>query len=97
MFLYGTLVLLVGQNLLIAMMTSTYEEKKRVAKLEFKVTRVNRIVYYTCSPRLTPECELLEYFAILFGNALCALKLIDFKPGGGWQHRAAFPWEHFHF
>ena len=63
MMLVGLTVPLIAQKLLIAMMTSTFQEMKRDAELRFKLHRVSRVVRYASSPREPMYLFLLEFIA----------------------------------
>ena len=90
---FGLFIPLIGQNMLIAMLTTRYEEMKRDAELDFKVYRVDRVVNYVSTPRLADQICILEFAAVCFGLLLRHANVIDFEPDGGWQDRPAFPWE----
>ena len=93
MMLVGLTVPLIAQKLLIAMMTSTFQEMKRDAELRFKLHRVSRVVRYASSPREPMYLFLLEFIAVWLGRLVFKLGLIDFAPDGGWCDRPAFRWD----
>ena len=63
MFVFTLMVIVIGNKVLVAMMTSTYQTMKRDATLEFKFHRVQRVVYYASAPRETTFFFGLEYIA----------------------------------
>ena len=93
MMFVGLTVGLISQKLLIAMMTSTFQEMKRNAKLRFEFHRVSRVVRCASRPREPPFLFLLEFIAVWLGRLLFKLRWIDFAPDGGWRDRPAFRWE----
>ena len=93
MLFFALAVAVIGNKIFIAMMTSTYQEMKVAAELNFKFRRVNRVVYYASAPREPSVFFVFECIAILIGRALHWLLLIDFSPDGGWRDRGAFRWE----
>ena len=50
MFAYGVVVPVIAQNLLVAMLATTYQELQRAATLAMKVYRVTKYVFYTRAP-----------------------------------------------
>ena len=79
---------------MIAKVTKMYDKIERDAKLDMKVSRVTRVVYYACAPRLPAQPFLLEFSAIGLGHALFHTGTIGFKRDGPWREdEAAFRFE----
>merc|ERR1712185_270440 len=89
MFSYGTVVPLIGQNLLIAMLATTYQKMLDEAIIDMKVEKFHRVVRCADAPLLPCQLVLLEYTAMGIGRALHGAEFVN----GGWQKRPAFPWE----
>ena len=51
MLFFALFVAVIGNKIFIAMMTSTYQNMKLEAELNFKFRRVSRVVYYASAPR----------------------------------------------
>ena len=97
MVLFGGVIMLVMLNLLIAIMSSTYEAALDVATVQYKVYKVRRVVEYRCAPRLPGPFYILEcIFYILPGRMLRKLgkcKSENSLTNAGWCNRTAFKWE----
>ena len=92
-------------NLLIAIMSSTYEAALDIATVEFKVYKVSRIVELKRLPRLPGpyyfiECALFIPLGMLL--RLCGKRPADYTSSrsplaalldAGWRDRPAFKWE----
>jgi len=65
MFVFGFAVDLLMLNMLIAMMSSTYEAAMEVASLNFKVYKAKRVMTYRQAPRLPPY---LYCFTLIGGS-----------------------------
>ena len=57
---FGVTVMLVGQNLLIAIMANTFEEMKRDARLKFDAEQVRAVHFYATNPLLPSELYFLQ-------------------------------------
>lgn len=95
MFAYGFVFMIVMLNLLIAMMSSTFEAVVQQSTVDFKVHKAQRIVAARQSPRLPGQLYSGVFLAVVLGKIVrwCRPYKRDFPLEVGWCRRAAFSWE----
>ena len=99
MWFFGSVIMLVMLNLLIAIMSSTYEAALDNATVQFKVYKVRRIVEYRRAPRFPGPFYFMEIALYLplgwMMRKLGKCKGEDSWPfvDAGWSTRSAFTWD----
>ncbi len=89
----GFVVSLLLLNMLIAMMTSTFEAESEYASEAFKAYKFQRAIFWRQAPHLPPTLYALEHAGLLVGWLLRRIGVVRSLPDSGWRARPAFEWE----